>query len=181
MAPFPYTNKIRRDMILVYSLQVTLVSKERADRSIDLKEVSLEVRTDMSSLFVLPLKCLHPHISYTLLTVEHGHVLPSRSFCSSPHNVHFTTTLSLCQQFRTQIQPRTRKGHAEYRDSVRVWVTFTESSVILQLLTNSSVQVCFISIDFNFINLCPGWQYISRFLLNPRSNNFGLFSKTSEH
>jgi hypothetical protein len=26
----------------------------------------------------------------------------------------------------------------------------------------------------NFINLCPGWQYISRFLFNPGSNNFGI-------
>ena len=51
--------------------------KKRADWSTDLKEIPLEVRTITSSLFLLPLKCLRPHISYTLLIVEHGHLLPS--------------------------------------------------------------------------------------------------------
>ena len=31
MAPLPYTNKIRRDMILAYSLPVTVVSKKRKE------------------------------------------------------------------------------------------------------------------------------------------------------
>jgi len=83
------------------------------------------------------------------LAVEH-------SSCLSPHHAHLATTLSSCLQFRTQIQLRIRKGHTECRDSVRVRVTFSDSSVILRLLTNSRVKVCFISIDFNFINLCQG-------------------------